>query len=687
MKLPVSWLREYVQTPLSDDALAERLTMAGLEVEETTPSSVGPVYHTKVTPNRGDWMSVLGSAREAAAALDTTLAVAPPPLPDESPDVQRWAGVRVEALDLCPRYAAKVIRNVQIKPSPQWMQERLVAAGMRPLNVVVDITNYVMLELGQPLHAFDYDRLAQGQIVVRAARTGEQITTLDGTERALAPGMLLICDAERPLAVAGVMGGADSEVTTDTRHLFLESACFEPSGVRRTSKALGLSTEASYRYERSVDPELAPLALERACELLADLAGGEVVLGRIDLYPAPILPQTLALRPARVNALLGTALDTDTIARSLRRLGLLVEPTGDTWRVTVPTFRPDLVAEIDLVEEVGRMVGYETLPETLPPARSAQGGVDSAEGLFAVRLRALLTGFGLQEALTNSLAAPSPFDGPDAAQRVEIRQALSAELSGLRVSLVPHLLDALARNLRRREPGVALFEVGKVFARGDEPGQYRETRRVAMTLTGSVRPAAWDESVPPAADFFSLKGQIEALARLLRLPPPVFTPSVRAGMHPGRCASVAVDGHALGFVAEVDPHAAGNALNVPQSTGRIAVAELDADRLLALSRATPRFHALPRFPAVSRDLAVVVDAATPYALLEDVARSAADPALLQSLSLASVYTGERVAAGSKSIALRLLFRADNRTLTDAEVDAQMEAVRVGLAEQAGADRR
>ncbi len=687
MKLPVAWLRDYVQTPLTDDALAERLTMAGLEVEETTPSAIGPVFHTKVTPNRGDWLSVAGSAREAAAALDTSLAPSPLTLPDEAPDVQRWAGVRVEAPALCPRYAAKVIRNIRLGPSPQWMQDRLTAAGMRPLNVVVDITNYVMLELGQPLHAFDYDRLAQGQIVVRTAHSGEQITTLDGVERTLAPDMLLICDAEKPVAIAGVMGGSDSEVSSETRHVFLESACFNSSSIRRTAKALGLSTEASYRYERSVDPELAPLALERACELLADLANGEVVLGRIDLYPAPVSPQTISLRPARVNALLGTSLDDATIAHSLRRLGLFVEQTGGTWPVTVPTFRPDLVAEIDLVEEVGRMVGYETLPETLPPARGSEGGVDSAEGVFAANLRAMLTGFGLQEALTNSLTAPSLFDGPDDARRVQIRQALSAELSGLRVSLVPHLLDALARNLRRREPGVALFEVGKVFVRGGEPGQYNEVRRVAITATGIARPAAWDEGAAQSVDFFSLKGQIEALARLLRLPSLVFTPSTRAGMHTGRCAAVSIDGQPLGFVAELDPQAAKDVLDAPLGTGRIVVAELDADLLLALGQTTPRFHPLPRFPGVSRDIAVVVDKATPYALLEDVARSAADPALLQSLTLASLYTGERLEAGKKSVALRLSFRAEGRTLTDAEVDSQMEAVRLQLAEQAGADRR
>ncbi|MBV9848605.1 MAG: phenylalanine--tRNA ligase subunit beta, partial [Armatimonadetes bacterium] len=297
MKLPVEWLREYVQTPLSNDELADKLTMAGLEIEEITGSEDGPVFHTKVTPNRGDWLSVTGSAREAAAALDLPFQTQASPLPDEKDDVRRWAGVRVTHPNLCPRYAGKVVRNVTLGPSPGWMQKRLLAAGMRPINVIVDVTNYVMLELGQPLHAFDYDAIPGGKIVVRPAQEGETLKTLDGAERALTPDMLAICDESRPIALAGVMGGADTEVSERTRHIFLESARFDPASIRRTSKTLGLISEASYRFERSVDPELAPVALERACELLADLAGGEVVLGRIDLYPHVVPARRIALRP------------------------------------------------------------------------------------------------------------------------------------------------------------------------------------------------------------------------------------------------------------------------------------------------------------------------------------------------------------------------------------------------------
>ena len=675
MKLPVEWFREYVDTPLGDDALAAKLTMAGLEVEETTPSDDGPVFHTKVTPNRGDWLSVLGTAREAAAALDVPLRRQPTPLPDENDEIKRWAGVRIEDSALCPRFTGKMVRNVVFRPSPGWMQRRLLAAGMRPLNVVVDVTNYVMLELGQPLHAYDYVTLPEGQIIVRPAREGERLKTLDGVDRALTPGMLLICDLDRPIGIAGVMGGADTEVSETTKHVFIESAHFDAGSIRRTSKALGLSTEASYRFERFVDPELAPLAAERACELLSELADGEVVLGRIDLYPHPTRAQSLTLRPARTNAILGTQLTEDEIAGSLRRLGLAVDAASEPLRVTVPTFRPDLVQEIDLIEEVGRTIGYETLPETLPPARG-KGGGDAPAGLLAARLRSVLIGLGLSEAMTHSLAAPSPFDDPrEEGQRVAIRQALSAELSGLRQSLVPNLLDVLGRNLRQRQTDVRLFETGKVFRRGGGEGSYVETRHVAAVLTG------------PAVDFFTAKGLVEALMAALHVPGVTFAADARSLMHPGRCASVSVSGANLGYVAELDPDAIKEHLDAPVGAGRVSVLELDADALLAYVSDTRRYTPLPRFPSVSRDIAVTVDLATPYALLEKTAREAADPVLTEGIGLQSVYTGERVTEGKKSVALRLTFRAGDRTLTDAEVDAQMAAVESGLVERAGAERR
>jgi phenylalanyl-tRNA synthetase beta chain len=675
MKLPIEWLREFIDTPLSDDALADKLTMAGLEVEETTPSDDGPVFHTKITANRGDWASIVGTAREAAAALDRPLTWQPAPLPDEKDDIQRWVGVRVEDPALCPRFTGKLIRNIVFRPSPDWMQKRLLAVGMRPINIVVDITNYVMLELGQPLHAYDYATLPEGQVVVRPARVGETLKTLDGIDRVLTPEMLAICDHTRPIGLAGIMGGADTEVSETTKHIFLESAHFDPGSIRRTSKTLNLSTEASYRFERYVDPELAPLALERACDLLAELADGEVVLGRVDLYPQVVLPRTLTLRASRTNAILGTDLDEAAIAGSLRRLGLAVDAASEPLSVSVPTFRPDLVKEIDLIEEVGRMIGYATLPETLPAAQGAGGG-DAPQGRLAARLRTVLIGFGLSEALTHSLAAPSPFDDPrEQSRRVAIRQALSSELSGLRQSLVPNLLDVLARNLRQRQPSVQMFEVGKVFDLGDAAGRYVESRRVAAVLTGSN------------TDFFTAKGLVESLASALSLPVLAFAAESRPQMHPGRCAAISLAGKVTGYVAELDPEAVKSYLDVPATVGRVAVFELDADCLLAHTYPVHRYQPLPRFPAVSRDIAVLVEAATPYALLETTAREAADSALTETIGLQSIYTGDRVPVGKKSVALRLTFRAADRTLTDPEVDSQMAVVEARLIERAGAARR
>ena len=675
MKLPVEWLREYVETPLGDDALADALTMAGLEVEETTASDDGPVFHTKITPNRGDWLSVVGTAREAAAALDRPLRWTAQPLPEEKEEITRWVGVRVETPALCPRFTGKLIRNVIFRPSPDWMQARLLAVGMRPINVVVDVTNYVMLEMGQPLHAYDYATLPEGKIVVRPARNGEVLKTLDGIERTLTPEMLVIADTQKAIGLAGIMGGADTEVSATTKHIFLESAHFDAGSIRRTSKALGLSTEASYRFERFVDPELAPQALERACDLLAELADGEVVLGRVDLYPQPTRPRTISLRPSRTNAILGTDLDEAAVAGSLRRLGLAVDATQEPLAVTVPLFRPDLVREIDLIEEVGRMIGYATLPETLPSAAGGGGG-DAPHGRLAAHLRTLLVGEGLSEAMTHSLAAPSPLDDPRAAgTRVKIRQALSEELSGLRQSLVPNLLDVLARNVRQRQADIRLFEVGKVFAKGVGEGEYEEPRRVAAVLTG------------PNADFFTAKGLVESLANALHLPPLAFAAETRPAMHPGRCASVSLPGQALGFIAEVDPDAVQSALDVPAGVGRVAVFELDANALLPYLDPALRYHALPRFPAVSRDLAVVVDLTTPYALLETTVREAVDSGLTEAISLQSVYTGERIPEGKKSVALRLTFRAPDRTLTDAEIEAQVAEAASLLATRAGAERR
>lgn len=412
MQLPIEWIKEYVTLPdsprLAED-LEHRIAMTGLEVEGTKDSDIGLVIDLKVTPNRGDCLSVLGLARELSASYGVPLGSVKR---NESAEVEvpPETGVKINAPDLCPRYTTRLIRNVKIVPSPPWMQSRLIAAGMRPVNGIVDVTNYVMLEVGQPLHAFDFDTLAGGRIVVRRANAGETLRTLDGEERALTPEMLVIADAEKPIALAGIMGGAETEISDRTQTLLLESAHFHPRSVRRTARQLGMRTEASYRFERTVDPALAVLASDRACTLIEELGMGDAASGVVDVYPVPPLPRAIALRPERVQALLGFPVSEETLIASLTRLGFGVvrkltanaegEPnaeqvrarpggptssfahavgTGSDLAFTVPSWRPDVVREIDLVEEVGRVVGYEQIPERLPTGITLQGG-DSAWG-------------------------------------------------------------------------------------------------------------------------------------------------------------------------------------------------------------------------------------------------------------------------------------------------------------------
>jgi len=675
VKVPVEWLRDYVDLgDTSDEELARALTMAGLEVEEIHQSEDGSVLETKVTPNRGDWLSIFGVARELSAVLGRPLLSEPQVLPLGAGETGRLARVDVEAPDLCPRYCAKIVRNVRQKPSPDFMQRRLLACGMRPINAVVDITNYVMLELGQPLHAFDYDQIPEGKVIVRPARQGEKLTTLDGGERTLNPEVLVIADSKHAIALAGIMGGGPTEVTESTKNLLIESAHFNPQVVRRAAKALGITTEASYRFERYVDPSLASLALERAADLIAQHAGGEPVSGRIDVNRDPAGMRTLQLRPDRVRAVLGLALSDEDILAALSRLQIIPATDGQRkglW-LAIPSSRPDIVREIDLIEEVGRIIGYETLPETLPAVRGS-GGRDDENAIFNGRLRQILVGEGLTEAYNHALAAPSPFDDPQLAKRrVKIRLALSAELSGLRLSLLTHLLENLAYNLRHREPEVRLFEVGKTYLALGK-GDYREPYRVGGVLVGE------------GIDYFTAKGVVENLLAALHITGAEFTATERHGMHPGRTAEIKIEGHTAGFVAEVDPDAAQEHLDITASTKRIACFELDAELLRGLAKEAQsrQYQPPPRFPSITRDLAMLYEREVPYGEIEKTIKDSAGE-LLESVSLVSVYTGERVAVNRKSVAVRLVLRAADRTLTDADADTVLNDVQTALSERLGA---
>ncbi|HEX5322163.1 MAG TPA: phenylalanine--tRNA ligase subunit beta, partial [Capsulimonadaceae bacterium] len=601
-------------------------------------------------------------------------------LPLTPGDTGQFASVEIEAPKLCPRYCAKIVQNVRHAASPDYIQRRLVACGMRPINAVVDITNYVMLELGQPLHAFDYDQIPDGKIIVRTARAGEKLTTLDGVERTLDPEVLVIADSSHAIALAGIMGGGPTEVSESTKNILIESAHFNPQVVRRAAKALGISTEASYRFERHVDPTNTPLALEMAADLIAQHAGGEPVSGRIDVNPIPENLRALELRPERARQILGLSLSDDKIEDAIKRLGIArmkrpSEKAGAALLFAIPSSRSDIVREIDLIEEIGRIVGYDSLPETLPPARGMGGG-DNETALFNNRLRQILVGEGLTEAYNHALSAPSPFDDPTmAARRANIRMALSAELSGLRLSLLPSLLQNLALNLRHRETDVRLFEVGKVYLALGK-GDYVEPYRAGGVMAGE------------GIDYFHAKGVVQSLFAALSLSGAEFAPVQRHGMHPGRTAEVKIGGSPVGFVAEIDPDAVREHLDVPASADRIACFELDADllRTLAQEAAKRQYQPPPRFPSIMRDLAMLYDRATLYGEIEKTIKASAGD-LLESVSLVSVYTGERVAVNRKSVAVRLVLRAGDRTLTDADADGVLAAVQGALSKSLGAEAR
>jgi phenylalanyl-tRNA synthetase beta chain len=705
MRVPLEWLKQYVNVQATAQEVGTKLTMGGLEVEGIETSALGPVLDVYITPNRGDCLSLVGVAREVAALYGLPLTMNVPPASDKGGDVAAQTSVTIEDPDLCPRYAARIVRGVKIGPSPAWMQARLEAAGQRAVNNVVDVTNYVMLEMGQPLHAFDLHKLAGGKIIVRRARDGEKIKTLDGEERTLTNSTLVIADSEKPVAVAGVMGGAESEVDENTADILIESAHFDPLSVRRASRVLKLRTEASYRFERVVDPNGVQRAADRACQLLAEMGQKGVVPGIVDVYPQPRQPRYLTLRVSRAASLLGMDITTDSATDCLTRLGFGVTERvdSDTLNVEVPTFRPDITLEEDLIEEVGRIYGYENIPETLPVGATTQGG-DSEEGRLIDRIKRVLVGTGLQEVVTHSLTAPAFFDSPDdAARRVPVRNALSAEISGLRRSLVPTLLDVARHNAAYQQTALALFEVGRVWQMQtnettdapdhESPNMPNPTEYVAVggLLVGAFESPGWQtHGKGVATDFYTARGLVEQLASGVGLTGVTFAPLSAEGasalpqFHPGRSASIVLNtGQIIGVVGEIHPRMA----ETLPFRDRVHVFEISFEAIAeALTQEGPRFHALPRFPSITRDLAPRLPLDVLYQQVEAAitAIQARELPFLASFRLTDVFTDPPVPEGQKSLTLSFTFRASDRTMTDGEVNEALTRLRHTLEAQCSA---
>lgn len=651
------------------------------------------VLELDLTPNRSDALSMIGVAREIGALLER-----PVRLPDADtagredealePANKRFP-ISIAAPEACSHYAGRVIEGVRIAPSPLWLQNRLIAAGIRPINNVVDVTNFVMLEYGQPLHAFDADRLTGGRIEVRFAKPGETMVTLDNVERRLDPDMLVITDGEVPVALAGVMGGLDSEVTNDTRTIFLESANFAGRTVRQTSRRLGLRSEASLRFEKEADPAAVLPALNRAAALIAELAGGRIAPGISEASAGGRQPAVVRVSLQKTNDLLGTSLSAEEVEAIFRRLHFPFERQDDQFEVTVPTRRGDIARDVDLVEEIARIYGYDRIPTTLMHGDVTAGGLSKSQAIRR-SIRHHLAQNGMHEVITYSLTGPghTAIFRRLAADAVPIRVAMpmSEDRSVLRTSLVPNLLDAAVTNRNRSEHDLALFEIGSVFLYGKEKLEElpEEKPRLALVLSGHRISPSWSDR-GRMADFYDLKGQIERLAAHLGLPELVWTPAQLDGFHPGRTAEIwlQTDGgrKLLGYAGQLHP-----TLQAELDLADTYAAELDVDLLVEAADFAIRFRALPRYPAVERDIAVAVSRTLEAgALVEAVRRAAGDT--LEEVRVFDVFEGEQLGADRKSVALALRFRHPDRTLTDEEIAGVHERIVAALVEQFGAELR
>jgi len=693
MKVLVSWLRDFVDVAASPEDIAKTISVRGFAVEGLEHVGEGDaVIDFEVTGNRPDCMCVMGMAREVATAYELPLRrpiVKGRDAGEETGSSLRLASLKaveradiavmIENPDLCPRYAGAVA-DVTVRPSPAWMQTRLKAAGVRPISNIVDVTNYVLLEMGQPMHAFDFPKLAAAQIRVRTARSGESLRTLDGQMRELSPDMLVIADAERPVAIAGVMGGADSEVAAATTAIVLESAYFNPLSVRRTSRKLLLKTEASMRFERGADPRLPVTAMERACALLETVGAGRARGTVVDRYPVRAEPRMLRLRSARIDGLLGMAVPDVDVKRILDSLGFGLRETGESgvWEVNVPTRRVDVTREVDLIEEIARHYGFDRVPSTFPPLAAAPPPIDPRIGR-ARHLRSVMTAAGFSEAMTFGFIASSaatPFAG--GGELVPIANPLSESFAVLRPSALPGLIDAVAYNRRREQRDVRLFEIGARFslARG-------ERRSLACAWTGTAVPEYWGGGARDV-DFFDMKGTVERVADALRL-------DVRTEAHqedwlvPGRSAAIFADGVRIGVLGQLAPTIA-EAHGLPMLDA-VYVAEIDLDDAdTAAPKQEGRVEPLPRHPSVTRDVSILIDETLAADAVRATVRAAAPPTLVHIREF-DRYQGKGVPEGKISLSLHLTFRASDRTLTDAEVQNAMDAIVASLKDRHGAIQR
>jgi phenylalanyl-tRNA synthetase beta chain len=667
MKVPLSWVREFVDVTASAEEIGTLMGVRGLALEGLERHGDEVVMDFDVTANRPDLLSMIGIAREIAAAYKTPLNAAALRTPEWKPD--QSIPITIEDPDLCGRYVGATA-EVTIGPSPQWLQDRLTACGVRPISNIVDITNYVMLEIGQPMHAFDLDKMIDGKVIVRRARAGESMTTLDGKKRALTPEMLVIADAHNAEDIGGVMGGANSEITAATRRIVFEAAYFFPQQIRRTSKALGLKTEASTRFERGMDRTAPPRAMARALELLEKIGAGRPTGHITDIYPRPHAAKTLRLERERISGLLGMNVPDDEVTSILQALGFETvqcqapnPQRAGGWDVTAPPWRVDIHRQVDLIEEVGRHYGYEHLPATFPGVEQAPPPSDARIARDR-KIRTALLGMGFSEAITfafvESAAAEPYLQGQPP---VAIANPLSEKFAVMRPSLLAGIVDAISHNRRHGRPDVRLFEIGTRFSPNGE------TRGAGFGWTGLATPDHWT-GARRAADFHDIKGVVEQLCALMKVDA-AFAEVETPYLVSGRAASVAVNGTPIGVFGQLAPSIA-DARGLPAD--EVYVGELDLDALTAAAPAeTLRTSPLPRYPSVVRDVSILVADTLSAATVRGTIRSAAPGTLIQVREF-DRYQGKGVPDGKVSLSFRLTFQSLERTLTDDEVQAAMQHI-------------
>jgi len=696
MKIQLDWLKTYIDHGLSVQKLSDLLTMGGLEIEGLEKVDLGggrttEVVELNVTPNRGYCLSHIGVAREVGAMLHKRCKL---PSPDKkigkamgSTPVRKKITVVNEEADLCPRYTAMVIENVKPGPSPRWLADRLKAVGLRPINNIVDVTNFVMMEYGQPLHAFDRALLAGPKIVIRRARKGEPFTALDGTELKLGTDALVIADAEKPVALAGIMGGAHSQVDESTRTVVLESACFDPVVVRKASRKYGLRSDSSYRFERGVDVEAVVTASSRAALLIQELAGGDICKGRIDIYFRSRKANRFDFRISRTNQVLGTHLDAKKILKYLKGLGVTtvkVKKAGECYQVEVPSSRPMLTREIDLIEEVARLDGYDGVEVSHPMASVSPVRFSTIQ--TAVRRgKEVLRNLGYSEAVNYSFIEDDwarrfldTFGGKQP-EVVRLDNPISADMDTMRTSLLPGLIKSAARNLNRGQKSLQLFEQGHIFFNKKGKGS-REKACLAALATGPYPNSVWKDSGKPF-DFYDLKGALESLAGHFQLELE-YHPSRRSFLDPGQSADVHAGERCLAYLGRLDPALARRWELNPN----IYVFELNLEEWVAAVPDRTRFQPIPRFPETYRDISILVDQTVKAQTISDLIRQVSGP-LIRRVELYDHFEGKRLPPGKKSLTFALSFQSSEKTLTDEEVNPIFEKIVGSLSERLGAALR